>query len=421
MLDGGAPVGVRMRGREVVVRMVMLMRDDAVRVDRLDVDHVGAGGVERHGVEGREHAHIRHDRHIAEIVAVAAWRHIHRERDVERRTAVDDGFGVLGDLAVEQLVCDRIVRMDGVHRADVDAAAAAGALIFQNGTLAVFDVRAVVRAVFHALAAADALIRIDDGLAGAVHLLLAGARAAAHADVLERAAEARGHVALGVREGDEDIRVHDGAADLCRAQIFAAADGHEVVIVPLEPVGDDALRAGGHGRIAVAHCAVKMVERVGAAADIERVAVGEKRLAAELAHIVAHDARPVRAQIGHIAGFAEVELNGNILVLEVDLLEAGRLHEPVQLLKRADLIRAQIGKIYFCRFHWKYLRDQKTFSFSGGPPPAFLILLCLRGTVNRKKAPDTCRGARRVPVFRPVPAPETGREHGNIGNPLDGW
>ena len=132
-----------------------------------------------------------------------------------------------------------------------------------------------------------------------------------------------------------------------------------------------------------------MVERIGAAADIERVAVGEKRLAAELAHIVAHDARPVRAQIGHIAGFAEVELDGNILVLEVDLLEAGRLHEPVQLLKRADLVRAQIGKIYFCRFHWKYLRDQKTFSFSGGPPPALLILLFCRGPVNRKKAPGT--------------------------------
>ena len=41
VLDGGAPVGVRMRGREVVVRMVMLMRDDAVRVDRLGVDQIG--------------------------------------------------------------------------------------------------------------------------------------------------------------------------------------------------------------------------------------------------------------------------------------------------------------------------------------------------------------------------------------------
>ena len=31
VLDGGAPVGVRMRGGEVVVRMVMRVRDDAVR------------------------------------------------------------------------------------------------------------------------------------------------------------------------------------------------------------------------------------------------------------------------------------------------------------------------------------------------------------------------------------------------------
>ena len=218
-------------------------------------------------------------------------------------------------------------------------------------------------AVFHALAAADALILIDDGLAGAVHLLLAGARAAAHADVLERAAEAGGHVSLGMREGDEDIGIHDGAADLRRAQIFAAADGHEVVVLALEPVGNDALRAGGHGRVAVAHRTVEMVERVGAAADIERVAVGEKRLAAERAHIVAHDARPVRAQIGHVARLAEVELDGDILVLEIDLLKAGRLHEPVQLLERADLIRAQIGKIYFCRFHRKHLRDLKNVPF----------------------------------------------------------
>ena len=399
----------------------MLMRDDAVRVDRLGVDHVGAGGVERHGVEGREHAHIRHDRHVAEIVAVAAGRHVERERDVERRAAVDDGFGVLGDLAVEQLVCDRIVRMDGVHRTDVDAAAAAGALIFQDGALAVFDVRAVVGAVFHALAAADALILIDDGLAGTVHLLLAGARAAAHADVLERTAEARGHVPLGVRERDEDVGVHDGAADLRRAQILAAADGHEVVILALEPVGNDALSARGHGRIAVKHGAVEMVERVGAAADIERVAVGEKRLAAELAHIVAHDARPVRAQIGHVARLAEVELDGDILVLEIDLLKAGRLHEPVQLLERADLIRAQIGKIYFCRFHRKHLRDLKKRSLSlAGPRPSFSFYCSRRAvsTAKKHRAPDAAPGTYGFSGPCPCRRPDADTD---IWNPLDGW
>ena len=172
---GGAPVGVRVRGGKVVMRVVMRVRDDAVGVHGLGVDLVGAGGIERHGIERREHTHVRHDRHIAVVVAVAAGRHVECERDVERRTPVDDRLGILGDLAVEQLVCDRIVRVDGVHRADVDAAAAAGALILQDGALAVFDVRTVVRAVFDALAAADALVGIDDRLAGAVHLLLAGA------------------------------------------------------------------------------------------------------------------------------------------------------------------------------------------------------------------------------------------------------
>ena len=262
--------------------------------------------------------------------------------------------------------------------------------------------RAVVRAVFDALAAADALVLIDDGLAGAVHLLLAGARAAAHADVLERAAEAGGRVALGMRERDEDVGVHDGAADLRRAQVLAAADGHEVIVPALEPVGDDALGAGGHGRIAVEHGAVEMVERVGAAADIERVAVGEKRLAAERTHIVAHDARPVRAQIGHVARLTEVELDGDVLVLEIDLLKAGGLHEPAQLFECADLVRAQIGKIYFCRFHRKHLRSLISFSFPGGTDPPSLILLCLPNAVNRKKR-RTPAGIRRCVRAEPCP------------------
>ena len=88
VLDGGAPVGVRMRGGEVVVRMVMRVRDDAVGIGRLRIDLVGAGGIERHGVEGREHTHVRHHGHVVERLTVAAGRHVERERDVERRPAV---------------------------------------------------------------------------------------------------------------------------------------------------------------------------------------------------------------------------------------------------------------------------------------------------------------------------------------------
>ena len=128
-----------------------------------------------------------------------------------------------------------------------------------------------------------------------------------------------------------------------------------------------------------------MVERVGAAADIERVAVGEKRLAAERAHIVAHDARPVRAQIGHVARLTEVELDGDVLVLEIDLLKAGGFHEPAQLFERADLVRAQIGKIYFCRFHRKHLRSLISFSFPGGTDPPILFY-CAHGALSTAKS-----------------------------------
>ena len=83
VLDGGAPVGVRMRGGEVVVRVVMRVRDDAVGIGRLRIDLIGAGGIERHGVEGRKHAHVRHHGHVVERLTVAAGRHVERERDVE--------------------------------------------------------------------------------------------------------------------------------------------------------------------------------------------------------------------------------------------------------------------------------------------------------------------------------------------------
>ena len=45
VLDGSAPVGVRMRGGEVVVRVVVRVRDDAVGVGRLRIDLIGAGGI----------------------------------------------------------------------------------------------------------------------------------------------------------------------------------------------------------------------------------------------------------------------------------------------------------------------------------------------------------------------------------------
>ena len=93
-----------------------------------------------------------------------------------------------------------------------------------------------------------------------------------------------------------------------------------------------------------------MVERVGAAADIERVAVGEERLAAQLLDHVRDGARVVGAQEGEVAQFAKVDLDGDELVVEVDLLDAGAADEALELVELTlAAVRAQVGEVHLGR------------------------------------------------------------------------
>ena len=167
---------------------------------------------------------------------------------------------------------------------------------------------------------------------------LAGAAAAAHADVLERAAEACGLVAFEMREADEDVGVHDGAADLRRLDVLAAAHGHFDVVRALEAVGDDDLAARRNRVEAVEVRAVHVLERVLAAAGVQRVAVCEERAAALFLHEVGDAFRILRAQVREVAELAEMHLDGDELVLHVDVLDAGREAEAAELLRdaRAD-------------------------------------------------------------------------------------
>ena len=174
--------------------------DGAPRICRLRIDRVGAGSVERHRVERGEHAHVGYDRHVVVCMAVAFGRYVNRQRNVEVRPPVAYGLGILGDLAVEHVVCGVELRVDRLNRTYAHAAAAAGAFCLEDGAFAVFNARRPVRAVLDALAAANAARLIDDRLAGAVHVHFAGARAGAHAEVFQRAAEAGADVTLCMAE-----------------------------------------------------------------------------------------------------------------------------------------------------------------------------------------------------------------------------
>ena len=149
-----------------------------------------------------------------------------------------------------------------------------------------------------------------------------------------------------MREADHTVRVHEGVADLGLPHVLAVLHGHEGLVRALEAVGDDHLAAGGVGREAVLVGAVDVLERVLAAAHVERVAVREEGLAAQLLDHVGDSARIVGPQEAEVAQLAKVDLDGNELVLEVDLLDARLSDKSLELVELALLgVRAQVGVV----------------------------------------------------------------------------
>ena len=109
-------------------------------------------------------------------------------------------------------------------------------------------------------------------------------------------------------------------------------------------------------RIAVQVRRFHVLQRIFTAADVERVAVGQKRHAAAFFDHVGHGFGVIRTQKSEIAQFAEVELDGDKLSLKINLVKTGREQELFQLhLLRNALAASKIGKINLGWLHHKYL------------------------------------------------------------------
>ena len=328
----------------------------AVRQRRRLEAGVGARLVERDGVEGGEHADVRQDGGVVLAVAVAVRRDVAHDVDVEAGTVLADCLRVLRHLAVEEVAGIPLLVADRVEAAGADAAAAALAEVLVDVRLIVFVRDGIGAAFLRAFAAAAAEILIDDALARGVLLHLARAAAAAHADVLERAAEACRLMPLEMGEADEDVGVHDGAADLRFLDILAVLHRDRDVVRALEPVADDDLAARCDRVEAVEVRAVHVLERVLAAAGVERVAVREERAAALRLHEIGDGLRVLRTQESEVAEFAEMHLDGDEFVLHVDVLDARGQAETFQLVldARADGA-AEIREVDFRFAHLLFL------------------------------------------------------------------
>ena len=373
MRDARAPVGVGMRDAEgilglLALQMLVIMLHLGRAVGKLGVrqrlgrqDGVGAGLVDGDRVEAREHADVVDDGRVVFGVAVAVGADVHGKRDVEARTVLNNGLGVLGDLVVEYVGRGIIVGLDAVLVARGNAASAAHAAIVVDGSHANRAGAAVgklaltrtvkrdgaVRANLLAGTATYAVGSIDARLAGGMLLHLAGTAAASHAQVLHGAAKAGLLMTLKVREADHDVGIHECLADLCLAHVLAALDRDERLVGTLEAVGDDDLATRGIRGKAVLVGGVDVLERVFAATDIKRVAVGEEGLAAQLLHDIRDGAGVVGAQKAQVAQLSKVNLDSDELVLKVDLLNTGAADEALELVKLAlASMRAQVGEVH---------------------------------------------------------------------------
>lgn len=240
-------------------------------------------------------------------------------------------IGVFRNFAGKDFCGVGIAGLDGVLGTCGETAAAADTFAVIDMSLAVFNTGAIMGADAYAGTTADAKLRIDNGFSFPVLFHLAGAGATAHAKVLQRAAKAGLLMAFEVAERNHDVRIHDGLTDLGFLYI-GKIDGDKGLIRTFQAVGYDDMASGLEGRKAVEIGGVHVIKRVLAATDIKGVAVSEKRFTAQFTHIICDNLRVLRTQMGKIAEFAEVNLNGSVLVLKMDLLKAGLFHKPVQLL-----------------------------------------------------------------------------------------
>ena len=66
-----------------------------------------------------------------------------------------------------------------------------------------------------------------------------------------------------------------------------------------------------------------MIECILAPAHIERVAVGQERLAAVRLDVIGHGLGPVGAQESQIARLAKMQLDRSVLLVKIDCAHAG--------------------------------------------------------------------------------------------------
>lgn len=337
MSDCIAPV----RGGMGIVKDVpvfrALVKPRALKTDGL-VAEIACRRVNRYGVERRQHADVGEDWRVILTVTIAVRGDVTEETDMEVGAIRQDGGAVFRGLFVQDLRRLFPIRGKCATGAGAHATATSNAFRLVHGHLVVFENERTMRTVLGTDSTANALVGSDIGLAIAMHVHLAGLGATTHADVLDGSANAHAFMPLEVREADEYIRIHDGTADFRGLAVDAVGDSDFHFIGASEAIADDDLASRGQGGIAIGSGGLQVVDGVFATSGIEGAAVGQEGLAASLTDVLRNGTGILRTKIRQISGFAEVQFDGHIFVLQIQFLKTGAFHEQAEFLGQAATI-----------------------------------------------------------------------------------
>ena len=316
------------------------------------IDHVQTGLVQSHRVGGGQQAHVGHQGQVAPAHAVAVRGHVEHKVDVTDALApaLDRAVGVFGKAFHKGDHFCGPVQADGLDRADGHAFKAADAARFIQYAFFVVQAQGLLRTDLNAFAAADTGFGLHADVGGVLVALAAYGRAA-HGQVFDGPAKARHFVPLEVREHNHGWRAADFRSNVYGFEVLGV-DAHGHVVFAVQTVGQDDGRARHCGGEAVPVGRVEVVHGIVARAGIERGGIGKEGFGPGFQHFVHHLAHQGGVEVGVVAVFAKVQLDGGQIIFFQDFFQAQSVAEAGQLGQLAVLVGSGAGgRKIDCRGH----------------------------------------------------------------------
>ena len=187
---------------------------------------------------------------------------------MEVRTVLAHCLRIFCHLFVQVFHAGIIESVDSVHRAQAQATTTAHAFVDIDSCLAIGNAGCAMSTNLDAATAANTFLLINLGLAIVMHFHFASTRATAHAQILNSTAKASHFVSLKVRQGNDNIGIHNSAANLRFLHKLSIFNRHISLISALKAIGNNHMATSRKGTKAVFESRIHMLQRMLATAHI---------------------------------------------------------------------------------------------------------------------------------------------------------